>query len=87
MFPQLEKKNKIRNLKFMTFIKIAHMNNHLPPVHFINNSKSSLVLTLWKSGETSSTTSLFLIRTSSTSGFRNGSVFTSSGSILCSNEE
>ena len=69
--------------KCMTLINI---NNHHPHVRFINNN-SSLVLTLWKRGETSSTTSLLLIRTSSTSGFRNDSVFTSSGSILCSNEE
>ena len=60
--------------------------NHHPHVHFIRNNRS-IVLTLWKWGETSSTTSLLLIRTSSTSGFRNGSVFTSSGRILCSNEE
>ena len=67
----------------MTLYKI---NNHPLHVHFINN-KSSLVLTLWKGGETSSTTSLPLISTSSISGFRNGSVFTSSGINHCSNEE
>ena len=71
----------------MTLNNIANINNHPPDVHFINSNNSSLVLTLWKGGETSSTTSLLLIRTSSTSGFRNGSAFTSSGSILCSNEE
>ena len=70
----------------MTLNNIANINNHHPHVHFIKKN-SSLVLTLWKWGATSSTTSLLLIRTSSTSGFRNGSVFTSSGSILCSNEE
>ena len=63
-----------------------NINSHPLDVHFINNN-SSLVLTLWKRGETSSTTSLPLIRTSSTSGFRNGSVFTSKGCIFCSNEE
>ena len=65
---------------------LNNINNHHPHVHFINNN-SSLVLTLWKWGETSSTTSLLLIRTSNTSGFRNDSVLTSSGRILCSNEE
>ena len=67
----------------MTLKKI---NNHHSRVHFINNN-ISLVLTLWKRGEISSTTSLLLIRTSNTNGFRNDSVFTSSGRILCSNEE
>ena len=62
---------------------LNNKNNLHPHVHFINNN-SSLVLALWKLGETSSITSLLLIRTSSTSGFRNGSVFTSSGSSLCS---
>ena len=71
----------------MTLNNIVNINNHHPHAHFINNKNSSLVLTLWKRGETSSTTSFFLIRTSSTSGFLNGSVFTSSGSILCSKEE
>ena len=65
---------------------LKNTNNHPLHVHFISN-RSSLVLTLWKPGETSSTTSSPLIHTSSTSGFRNGSVFTSSGSILRSNEE
>ena len=70
----------------MTSNNIANINNHHPQVHFINNN-SSLFLSLWKLGETSSTTSLLFIRMSSTSGFRNGSVFTASGSILCSNED
>ena len=65
---------------------LKNINNHHPHTHLINNN-SSLVLTLWKGGETSSTTSLLLIHTSSTSRFRNRSVFTSSGRILCSNEE
>ena len=65
---------------------LNNINYHHPHVHFIINN-SSLNLTLWKSGETSSTTSLLLIRTSNTSGFRNDSVFTSSGRFLCSNEE
>ena len=74
---------KKKILKCMT---LNNINNHPPHVHFINTN-SLFVLTLWKWGETSSTSSLPLIRTSSTSSFRNGSVFTSSGSILCSNEE
>ena len=65
---------------------LNNINNQPICVHFININ-SSLALTLWKRGETSSTTSLPLIRTKSTSGLRNGSVFTNSGSILCSNEE
>ena len=85
-FPQLEKWNKIENIDYMTLNNIANKKNHLPQVHFVKNN-SSLVLNFWKWGETSSTTSLLLIRTSSPSGFRNSSVFTSSGSILCSNEE
>ena len=65
---------------------LNNINNHHPHLHLINDN-SSLALTPWKRGETSSTTGLLLIRTSSTSGFRNDSVFTSSGRILCSNEE
>ena len=38
---------------------------HQPRAHFINNINVSLVSTPWKLGETSSTTSLLLIRTSS----------------------
>ena len=57
---------------------LNNINNHHLHVHPINN-KSSLVLTLWKAGETSSTTSLILIRKSSTSGFRNDS-----GIVPCS---
>ena len=77
--------NKIKNIEYMTLNNIANINNHHLHVHF-NNNNSSLVPNLRKWGEISSTTSLLLIRTSSTSGFRNGSVFTSSGSILCSTE-
>ena len=45
---------------------MADINNHHPRAHFINNINSaSLVFTLWKSGETSSITSLLLNRTSS----------------------
>ena len=51
---------------------LNNINNHHLHIHLINNN-SSLVLTLWKRGETSSTTSLLLIRTSSTIGFRNDS--------------
>ena len=40
-------------------------NNHHPRAHFIFNSNSSLVFTLWKRGETRSTTSLLLNCTSS----------------------
>ena len=54
---------------------LSKINNHHIHVHLIDNN-SSLVLTLWKWGETSSTTSLLLIRTSSTSGFRNDSGIT-----------
>ena len=39
--------------------------NHHPQAHFIIFSNDSLVFTLWKWGETSSTTSFLLIRTSS----------------------
>ena len=38
---------------------------HHPRVHFINNNKGSLVFNFWKGGETSSTSSLLLIHTSS----------------------
>ena len=44
---------------------MKNINNHHPRAHFIINNNSSLVFTLWKWGETSSTTSLLLIRTSS----------------------
>ena len=40
------------------------INNHHPRAHFININNSSLVFTLWKWGETSGTTTLFLIRIS-----------------------
>ena len=88
IFPQLGKmKQKNKNMECMTLNNMANMHDHHPHAHFININNGSLVLNLWKWGETSSTTSLLLIRTSSTIGFRNGSVFTSSGRILCSNEE
>ena len=87
-FLSWEKWYKIKSIEYMTLKNIANINNHHPHVHFIINN-SSLVLTLWKWGETGSTTSLLLIRMSSTSGFRKCSVFTSSSSssFLCSNEE
>ena len=44
---------------------MKNKNDHHPRGHFIIISNGSLVFTLWKSGETSSTTSLLLIRTSS----------------------
>ena len=44
---------------------MENINIHHPRVHFINNINGSLVFTLWKRGETSSTNSLLLIRTSS----------------------
>ena len=53
----------MRDFKFVD--NIENMNNHHPRAHFINISNGSLVFTLWKLGETSSTTSLLLIRTSS----------------------
>ena len=59
-----EKWSKRKNIECMTLNNIANIKNHPPHVHFINNNKISLVLTLWKGGETSSTTSLLLIRTS-----------------------
>ena len=86
IFPKWEKKkcflgwekwNKIKNIEYMTLNNIANINNHHPHVHFNENIKNSLVSTHCKWRETSSTTSLLHIRTSSTSGFRNGSVFTS----------
>ena len=66
---------------------MENINNHHHRAHFIIISNGSLDSPFWKRGETSRHTSLSLIRTSSTSGFRSGSVFTSSGSFLCSNEE
>ena len=50
----------MHELTNMKDINIHHLRAH---VITINNS--SLVFTLWKGGETSSTTSLFVIRTSS----------------------
>ena len=51
------------DLKFVE--NMENINNHHPRAHFINISNGSLVFTPWKRGETSSTTSLLLIRTSS----------------------
>ena len=51
--------------KCITLKNMAILNNHKPDVHFINFINNSVVFTLWKWVETSSTTSLFLIRTSS----------------------
>ena len=51
---------------------LNNINIHHRLIHLIKNN-SSLDPTLMKWGETSSTTSLLLIRTSSTSGFRNDS--------------
>ena len=48
----------------MTLNNMVKINNHHPRVHFINNKNGSLVFALWNRGETSSTTSLLLIRTS-----------------------
>ena len=84
IFPKWKRKNislvgkngvKIKSKDCMTLNILTNINKHHPHVHFINNN-SSLVLTAWKGRENSSTTSLLLIRTSSTCGFRNGSVFT-----------
>ena len=49
----------------MALNNMESMKNHHPRVHFIINDNGSLVFTPWKWGETSSTTSLLLIRTSS----------------------
>ena len=68
IFPSLwnMKQNKVK-YKMHDFIYEASMkniNNHHPRARFININSSSLVFTLWKEGETSSTTSLLLIRPS-----------------------
>ena len=63
------------------------INIHHPRAHFIIINSSSIVFTLWKWGETISTTSLHLIRTSSNWLFPDISVFTNSGNSLCSNQE
>ena len=63
-FLSWENEMNIKNTDCMTLNNIANINNHHPHVQF-NNNNGSLVLTLWKRGETSSTTSLLLIRTSS----------------------
>ena len=80
-------KIKIESMTLNLWMNMEKTNNHHPRVHFINNKNGSLVFNLWKRGETSSTTSLLLIRTSSNWWFPDISVFTSSGSSLCSNEE
>ena len=49
----------------MTLKNMENINNHHPRVHFINNNTGSLVFTIWKWGETSTTNSLLLSRTSS----------------------
>ena len=60
------KKNKIYNMHDFKYVdNMKNMNNHHLRAHFNNINISSLVFTLWKRGETSSTTSLPLIRTSS----------------------
>ena len=60
--------SEIKKTECMTLDNMANINNHHSRVHFINdknNNNSSLVFALWKCGDTSSTTSLLLIRTSS----------------------
>ena len=64
-----------------------NVNNYHPHAHFIIIKNRFLVFTLWNRGETSSTASLVLIRTSSDYWFPNNSVFTGGGSSLRSNEE
>ena len=76
-FLSWKKRVEVENIEYIILNNVANIKNHHPHVHSINID-SSLFLTLCKWGETSSTTSLLLIRTSNTSGFRNGSVFTSS---------
>ena len=44
---------------------MKNINIHRPRAHLVIISNGSLVFTLWKWGETISTTSLLLIRTSS----------------------
>ena len=44
---------------------MENISNHNPHAHFIIIGNGSLFFTLWKWGESSSTTSLLLIRTSS----------------------
>ena len=73
----------MRDFKNETKMKI--INNHHPRAHFIVFNSSLLVFTFWKGGETSSTTSLLLIRPSSNHWIRDNSVFNSSGSSLCPN--
>ena len=64
------------------------MNIYHPRSHFIVSFSSSSVFTLYERRETSTTTSLLLIRTSSDQWYPDNSVFISiisSGSSLCSN--
>ena len=53
----------MRDFKYETNMK--NINNHHLGALFIIIINSSIVFTLWKSGETSNTTSLLLILTSS----------------------
>ena len=55
---------------FKTVDNMENINNHHPCAHFIIFSNGSLVFTVWKRAETSSTTSLLLIRQVATSDFR-----------------
>ena len=52
----------MHDFKFMD--NMENINNHYPRAHFMIISNGPLVFTLWKWGETSSATSLLLIRTS-----------------------
>ena len=66
MFPQLGKvKWKFEMHDFEYEIILKNIYNYHPRAHFIVNNNSSLVFTLLKAGQTSSTTRLLLIRTSS----------------------
>ena len=53
----------MHDFKFVDNMEI--INIHHSRSHFIIISNSSIIFTLWKLGETSSTTSLFLFLTSS----------------------
>ena len=59
----MKKKYKMHDFKYENNMK--KINNYHPRAHFIIIYNSSSDFTLWKWGETSSTTSLILIRTSS----------------------
>ena len=63
-----------------------NVDNHHPLLHFINKN-SSLVHTLWNEEKLVALLVYSSFVRVAISGFRNISVFTSSGSILCSNEE